>query len=207
MQENRETIGQRLKRTRLSRQVSLEKAAEVTRVRLHYLQALEEDNYSLMSSAAQGRGFLRLYADYLGLDLEAAMNELREGEATDAPAETPAPAAVTPPAAPPPAPASAPDGEAGRRPFWSRLLRRPASEEPAPEPESAPAEELEAAPVDIPEPEPAPRRVKKPAATSFPKGKQAAVPSRSKAGTPKAAAKKEDKKKVQRKSKPSKKRR
>jgi hypothetical protein len=56
MQETKETIGQRLKQIRLSRQISIEKAAEATRVRVIYLQALEADNYSVMSSAAQSRG-------------------------------------------------------------------------------------------------------------------------------------------------------
>jgi len=95
-----ETIGQRLKQIRLSRQLSIEKAAEATRVRVVYLQALEEDNYSAMSSAAQGRGFLRLYADFLGLDLESAMTDLRQGGTVDAPPEAPAPVAApqTPPA-------------------------------------------------------------------------------------------------------------
>ena len=67
-----ETIGQRLKQNRLSRKLSLENVAEATRVRVIYLQALENNDYSAMSSAAQGRGFLRLYADFLGLDLDAA---------------------------------------------------------------------------------------------------------------------------------------
>lgn len=135
MPENRETIGQRLKRLRLSRQISLEKAAEATRIRPHYLQALEEDNYSAMASAAQGRGFLRLYADYLGLDLEAAMNELHRSEAPETPPspppETPSAsqrAAVSKPAKP------AEEGE--RRPFWARLLRRPIPAEPS-SPEAA----------------------------------------------------------------------
>jgi len=132
-----ETIGQRLKQIRLSRQLSIEKAAEATRVRVVYLQALEEDNYSAMSSAAQGRGFLRLYADFLGLDLESAMTDLRQGGTVDAPPEAPAPVAA--PQTPPASPA---DGKPGRGGFWSRLLRRPVPA-PAAQLESAPAQSLE----------------------------------------------------------------
>lgn len=214
-----ETIGYRLKQIRLSRQISIEKAAEATRVRAHYLQALEADNYSAMSSAAQGRGFLRLYADYLGLDLEAAMTELREGETVDAPPETPAsfdfaqdkPASAPQTSAPIPAPqtppASSADGEPGRRPFWARLLRRPVADEPAAESESAP-EPVPApvVPVEsmiVSEPEPAP--VKKPAATSSPKGKKVKA-DKPKASKPKPTAKAEDKKKASLKSKPATKR-
>jgi transcriptional regulator with XRE-family HTH domain len=134
-----ETIGQRLKQIRLSRQLSLEKAAESTRVRAIYLQALENDDYSAMSSAAQGRGFLRLYADFLGLDLEAAMTEMRQAETPAVPSDAtpleepakadapPAPELQTPPASPA-------DDKPVRRGFWSRLLRRAA---PEPLPESA----------------------------------------------------------------------
>ena len=112
MQEFKATIGQRLKQIRLSRQISLDKAADATHIRPHYLQALEEDNYSAMSSAAQGRGFLQLYADFLGLDLEAAMSELRHAEKTDA---TPAPESVTPPPAPVSAPQTPPASSTDER--------------------------------------------------------------------------------------------
>jgi transcriptional regulator with XRE-family HTH domain len=205
-----ETIGHRLKQIRLSRQISIEKAAEATRVRTHYLQALEADNYSAMSSAAQGRGFLRLYADYLGLDLEAAMNELRRDETVDAPPETSAPAPTTQAPEPIPAPQTPPaspaDGKPVRRPFWSRLLRRPVAEPSALE-DAAPAAESAPDPIAVPEPEPAPTRAKKPAKnTRIP-----AKTSRPKTVKPKPAAKptvkKEDKKKASLKSQPSKKRR
>ena len=159
MSETKQTIGQQLKQMRLSRHLSLEKVAEITRVRAYYLQALEEDNYSAMSSAAQGRGFLRLYADFLGLNLEAATTELRQGSET---ADTP-PAPASPPAA------SSADEKPVRRSFWARLLRRPVSAPPTAEtdsaPEPAPLVDEIFAPVPEPEPEPVPAApVKKTAA-------------------------------------------
>jgi cytoskeletal protein RodZ len=228
MPETKETIGQRLKNIRTARQISLDKAADATRVRAHYLQALESDNYSVMSSAAQSRGFLRLYADYLGLDLDAAMKELSEGDSADAPPEASAPAVETLPPAPltvpQTPPASLADEKPVRRPFWSRLLRRSASEEPAAESSSEPvtAQELASesvmdetsAPVAIPETESAPTRVRKPAAVSSTKKK---ATTSAKASKPKTAAKssaasspkgkKADKKKVSPKASQSKKRR
>ena len=186
MQETKETIGQRLKQIRLSRQISIEKAAEATRVRVIYLQALEADNYSVMSSAAQSRGFLHLYADFLGLDLEAAMSELQQAETVDAPPSTPAPAPATLPPAPVTAPqtlpASSADGKPVRRAFWARLLRR-SFREPAPEAESAPPVDDPAASESVIVPEPAPARAKKSTATSSlakhpegAKGKKAKAP-------------------------------
>jgi len=72
-----ETIGQRLKKARKYRHLTLEKAAEVTRIRLGYLQALEADDFSAMQSPVQARGFLRNYAQYLELDLDQMVDELR----------------------------------------------------------------------------------------------------------------------------------
>ena len=152
MQESKETIGQRLKIIRLSRQISIEKAAEATRIRIQYIQALEADNYSAMSSAAQGRGFLGLYAGFLGLELDAAMKELRENGAENAPSEPPVPEVVTPTPVPPQTPSTPiSDAKPAPRPFWARLLRRPAPEtsgqaEPAPEAASKIPEEPAAEP-------------------------------------------------------------
>ena len=72
-----ETIGQRLKREREARYISLEKAAEQTRIRRVFLQALEADDFSVMPSAAQGRGFLRNYAEYLSLDIDELIAEIQ----------------------------------------------------------------------------------------------------------------------------------
>ncbi|MBL8099063.1 MAG: helix-turn-helix domain-containing protein, partial [Anaerolineales bacterium] len=52
-----QTIGQMLKKERESLFISLEKASDETRIRKIFLQALESDDYSVMPSAAQGRGF------------------------------------------------------------------------------------------------------------------------------------------------------
>jgi cytoskeleton protein RodZ len=63
-----ETVGQILQRVRRERGLTLEQAAQATRVRIHYLKALEDDNWAALPSSVQGRGFMRLYADYLGIN-------------------------------------------------------------------------------------------------------------------------------------------
>lgn len=73
-----ESIGQRLKKERASRYLTLEKAAEETRIRVVFLQALEADDYSALPSAAQGRGFLRNYAEYLELNLNEIIAEIQK---------------------------------------------------------------------------------------------------------------------------------
>ena len=64
-----ESIGMRLRRAREMRQLSLQQVSDTTKVRAHYLQALESDDLSAIPSAAQARGFLRIYTDFLGLQV------------------------------------------------------------------------------------------------------------------------------------------
>ncbi len=68
------TIGAQLKQAREARGLTLEQAAHATRLRLHYLRALEEDQRDVLPSDVQGRGFLRLYADFLGLPVQALLD-------------------------------------------------------------------------------------------------------------------------------------
>jgi cytoskeleton protein RodZ len=72
------TIGQRLKAAREEQRLTLEKVFEATRIRVQYLQALEEDDHSILPSAVQARGYLRNYAEFLGLDAEQMLRELRD---------------------------------------------------------------------------------------------------------------------------------
>src|SRR5258707_1808463 len=65
----KETIGARLKQTREERHLSIGQVAEQTRIRPHYLQALENDDLSAIPSAVHARGVLRIYAHLLRLNL------------------------------------------------------------------------------------------------------------------------------------------
>lgn len=75
------TIGQRLKAAREEKRLTLEKVFESTRIRVQYLQAMEEDDLSVMPSPVQARGYLRNYAEFLGFDVEKVLDELREASA------------------------------------------------------------------------------------------------------------------------------
>src|SRR5690606_53808 len=72
-----QTIGQRLKQARESKRLTLEKVFEATRIRVPYLQALEADDHSVMPSPVQARGYLRNYAEFLGLDFDQLLEEMR----------------------------------------------------------------------------------------------------------------------------------
>jgi cytoskeletal protein RodZ len=64
------SIGAQLKQIRESRGISLETIALKTHISLAYLRALEEGDVDSLPSTVQLRGFLRLYANELGLHLE-----------------------------------------------------------------------------------------------------------------------------------------
>lgn len=61
------SVGEILKEGRKEKRLSLEKVAESTKIRLVYLKALENDQYSKLPSLTSGRGFLKNYADFLEL--------------------------------------------------------------------------------------------------------------------------------------------
>jgi transcriptional regulator with XRE-family HTH domain len=79
------SIGARLREARELRRLTLQQVSETTKVRTHYLQALESDDFSAIPSAAQARGFLRIYAEFLELDLGEMLPEVQpEPAATSA---------------------------------------------------------------------------------------------------------------------------
>lgn len=80
-----ESVGSLLKKARLERNISLEQIAQVTHIRLAYLEALENDRLDLLPSKVQARGFLRLYANYLKIPAQPLL-DLWEGKS-----EIPAP--------------------------------------------------------------------------------------------------------------------
>lgn len=158
-----ESIGQRLKLARQDRRLSVEQAAEATRIRPHYLQALEADDYSVMPSAAQARGFLRNYADFLDLDLQAILTELQAAQPAE-PVSGPLPQVDLAPPAPEAAATPPVVEEPAKRPFWRTWLDRARKPEPTPKPISVePPAVPEVVPVLAIESQPEPLTVEPPA--------------------------------------------
>jgi cytoskeleton protein RodZ len=82
------TVGQELRQAREARSLSIDQAAAATRIRPHYIRALESGEFSALPSVAQARGFLRAYAGYLGLDVEPLLALLDSKETAPAAART-----------------------------------------------------------------------------------------------------------------------
>lgn len=73
------TVGEFLRKTRTERGISLEQVAQATRVKLAYLQAIEENEPSELPSVVQARGFLRLYASFLDLPAQPLLDGWQTG--------------------------------------------------------------------------------------------------------------------------------
>lgn len=70
-------IGRILRQARSEQGLSLEEVQEATRIRERYLDALEKDNYEVLPAAVYVRGFLKTYANFLGLDGDELAEEVR----------------------------------------------------------------------------------------------------------------------------------
>lgn len=64
------TVGQILKESRVKKEVSLDEVARETKIRKPYLLALEKDDYQSLPSVTTSKGFIRNYAQFLGLEPE-----------------------------------------------------------------------------------------------------------------------------------------
>ena len=76
-------LGEVLAAKRGERGLTIEQAATATRIRAHYLSALESDELERLVAPVYAKGHLRTYARYLGLDPEPLVKMLRT-EAQDA---------------------------------------------------------------------------------------------------------------------------
>jgi cytoskeleton protein RodZ len=102
-------IGETLRQARTAAGIELEEAERTIRIRIRYLHAMETEDWGVLPGDAYARGFLRTYADYLGLDGAALANTYERHAAPAEPDHPPAELALKPP------------GEAGDRRIWSSL--------------------------------------------------------------------------------------
>jgi hypothetical protein len=68
-------LGNSLREARTRRGVEFPQAEQATKIRAKYLRALEDERFDLLPSDTYVKGFLRTYADYLGLDGQLYVDE------------------------------------------------------------------------------------------------------------------------------------
>ncbi len=71
------SLGSLLRRTREERNIDLDEAVTVTRIRRHNLEALENEEWSKLPPRVFVIGFLRSYAEFLGLDKEMVLGSYK----------------------------------------------------------------------------------------------------------------------------------
>jgi cytoskeletal protein RodZ len=68
-------IGNSLREARLRRSIEFVQAEQATKIRVKYLRALEDERFEQLPSQTYVKGFLRTYAEYLGLDGQLYVDE------------------------------------------------------------------------------------------------------------------------------------
>lgn len=86
--DRRTGVGGLLRASRLRCGEDLDVIAQVLRIRRRHLQAIEDGNFDQLPGATYAVGFIRTYADYLGLDSDEVVRRFK-GEQTLQPGKTP----------------------------------------------------------------------------------------------------------------------
>jgi transcriptional regulator with XRE-family HTH domain len=89
-QADEQGFGKRLRAERLRRHLTLVQVENDLRTRMSYLQAIEDDKFTLLPRGPAAIQMVRSYAEYLGLDAEALSGEFRAEHYTEASEPLPA---------------------------------------------------------------------------------------------------------------------
>ena len=68
------SLGNLLRKSREELHIALDEVVATTRIQRHYLEAIENEEWSKLPSQVFVKGFLRSYADFLGLDKETVIH-------------------------------------------------------------------------------------------------------------------------------------
>lgn len=74
------SVGKSLRDARLSKNLSISEVATAIRVRNTIVQDIEEDNFESCGGEVYGRGHQRMYARYLGIDIESQIDSAPKKE-------------------------------------------------------------------------------------------------------------------------------
>ena len=71
-------IGPVLEKARLDKGLTLDEAEQATKIRKRYLAGLEREDYGVLPDAVYAHGFLKTYANFLGLDGDSLSQHLKD---------------------------------------------------------------------------------------------------------------------------------
>ncbi len=68
-------LARRLRSTREARGITIEEAERATKIRRRFLEAIDAGDFARLPDGPPARGFIKIYARYLGLDVEQALGD------------------------------------------------------------------------------------------------------------------------------------
>ncbi|MGI9250626.1 MAG: helix-turn-helix domain-containing protein [Pseudohongiellaceae bacterium] len=71
---NKQTPGEILRQARLENNLSEKQAADKLHITVHYLRALESNDFDKLPAPVYTKGYMRSYATLLGLDVDAVLS-------------------------------------------------------------------------------------------------------------------------------------
>lgn len=80
-----ESIGQTLHDARVEKGATLSQAAAATRIKVQHIESMEQDDFSRIAADTYARGFIKIYAEYLGLDVEPLLRLYQQTHAKSVP--------------------------------------------------------------------------------------------------------------------------
>src|ERR1700686_1145541 len=97
-----EGLGKKLKDARLARNLTLDEAGRMTKIRPGRLAEIENEDFSQFASLAYAKGFLQIYGKFLEVDVSPYLEAFETSEHVTVDGysylqENPAPAAIRPP--------------------------------------------------------------------------------------------------------------
>jgi len=69
------SIGQKLESARQAKGVSVSEAGRATKILSKFIEAMEADDFGVLSAPVYAKSFIRMYAQYLGIDAQPLVEE------------------------------------------------------------------------------------------------------------------------------------
>jgi len=74
-------LGERLRAAREEKGVSASEAAQATKIKVQHIEALESEDFDKMAAPIYVKGFIKMYAQYLGLDQDELLEQYKSANA------------------------------------------------------------------------------------------------------------------------------
>jgi cytoskeletal protein RodZ len=91
-----QSIGEILLEAREKKGINLHQAARDTKIKLDYLEKLEANEFGKLIAPTYAKSFLRIYAEYLGVDVKPLLDQFQNLHAPAKPAPAPMPVGPKP---------------------------------------------------------------------------------------------------------------